>query len=59
MLEATLFGHDRIPGNPLNRRLYRVAFEIDHANGVLVNDCQFAVTEKEDVARVLKNWRNI
>ncbi len=59
MLEAALLRHDRIPRDPLNRRLHRVAFEVDNANGVLVDDRDFAVSEKENVACVLKNRRNV
>src|SRR6185503_20047870 len=59
MLEAALLRHDRIPGDPLNRRLHRVAFEIDYANGVLVDDRDLAVAEKENVACVLKNRWNV
>ena len=31
MLEAALFGHDRVPGDVLRRAIDRVAFEIDDA----------------------------
>ena len=59
MLEAALFRHDRIPCNSLDRRLHRIAFEIDNTNSVFVNDGDLAVTQKEDVTRVLQNWRNV
>src|ERR1051325_10526546 len=52
MLEAALFRHDRIPRDPLNRRLHRIAFEVCHAHGVAIDDRDLAVAEKEDVARV-------
>src|SRR5215510_8306306 len=55
MLEAALLRHDRIPRDPLDRWLHRVAFEVDNANGVLVDDRDLAVAEKENVARVLEN----
>src|SRR5215213_210630 len=59
MLEAALLRHDRIPRDPLDRRLHGVAFEISDAHGVLVDDCDFTVAEEEDVARVLENRRNV
>ena len=59
MLEAAFLRHDRIPGDPLDRRLHGVAFEVGDAHGVFVDDRDLAVAEKEDVARVLKNWRNV
>ena len=37
----------------------RIAFEIDNTNSVFVNDGDLAVTQKEDVTRVLQNWRNV
>src|SRR5919106_1106256 len=54
MLEAALFRHDRIPGDSLDRRLNRIAFEIGDANGVFVDDGDLAVAKEKDVARVLK-----
>src|SRR4029078_5120359 len=38
MLGDAVFRDDRIPRDPLDRRLYRVAFEVDDAHGVLIND---------------------
>ncbi len=59
MFEAALFRHDRIPGNALDRGLDRVRFEVSHAHGVFIDDGHLAVAEKEDVARVLQDRRNV
>src|SRR5215510_5929704 len=59
MLEAALFSHDRIPRDPLNRWLHRVAFKVDYTNGVLVNDRDLAIAEEKDVASVLQDRWNV
>src|SRR6185369_5563507 len=59
MLEAALFRHDRIPRDPLNRRLHRIAFEVCHAHRVTIDDRDLAVAEKKDVTRVLQNRWNV
>ena len=59
MLEAAFFRHDGIPGNPLDRRLDRISFEVSNTNGVPREDGHLAVAEEEDVAGVLQNRRNI
>jgi hypothetical protein len=43
----------------LNRRLNGVAFEVCDTHCVSVDDCDLAVAEKEDVACVLQNRRNV
>ena len=59
MLEAALLSHDRIPGNALNRGFNRVAGTVGDAHGVLGENGHLAIAEKKDIARVLKNRRNI
>src|ERR1044071_3672071 len=59
MLEAALLRHDRIPRDALNRRLHGVSFEVCHAHGISIDECDLAVAEKEDVARVLQNRWNV
>src|ERR1044071_8028796 len=59
MLEAALLRHDWIPRDALDRRLHRVALEVYDPNGVAIDDRDFAVAEKEDVARVLQDRGNV
>ena len=57
MLEAALFGHDRVPGDVLRRAADRMAFEIDDADALRSEHGDFAIAQKENVARVLRGWR--
>ena len=59
MLKAALFSHDRVPSYALLLRLDDVAVKIGHTNRILCEHCNFSVAEKENIAGVLKNRRNI
>src|ERR1700735_115128 len=59
MLEAAFFGHDRVPGDVLDRAVDGVAFEIHQADALRGEHGDFAVAEEEHIASVLENRGNI
>src|SRR5208282_2924301 len=59
MLEAALFGHDRVPGDVLGRPLDRMAFEIAELNTLRSENSHFAVAKEENAAGVLEDRRNV
>ncbi len=59
MLETTLFGHDGVPGDVLDRTADRVAFKIHEANALWREHRYLAITEEENVSSVLQNGGNI
>src|ERR1700691_830627 len=59
MFEAALFGHDGVPGYVLNGTIDCMAFEIHQMDALRSKHRYFAVTEKEDISRVLKNCGNV
>ena len=59
MLEAALLRHDRVPRDPLLLRLDDVAVKIRDADRIFRQDRDLAVAEKENVARVLQDRRDV
>ncbi len=59
MLEAALFRLDRVPGDPLHDRLDWIAGKIGNTHRVLGHHGNFAVAQKENVARVLENCGDV
>ena len=59
MLEAALFGHDRVPGDVLGGAIDRMAFKIDEANALRSKHGDFAIAEEENAAGVLQDRGNV
>src|ERR1700736_5453644 len=59
VLEATLLGHDRVPGDVLGRSNECAALEVDQTDSLRRQDGDFAVAKEEDAARVLENCGNV
>ena len=59
MLEAALFRLDGIPGNVLYRANDGLAVEIGEFDTVRGDDRHITVSEKENVAGVMKNCRHV
>src|SRR5208283_868090 len=59
MLVAALFRHDRVPGDLVGGPLHRLAIEICNANPISRQHSDIAIREKENVARVLQQCRNV
>src|SRR5208337_2944223 len=56
---AALFRHDRVPGNLVGGPLHRLAIEICNTNPISRQHSYIAIREKENVARVLQQCRNV
>ncbi len=59
MLEAALLRHDRVPGDPLLLGFDDIAVKIGDADRVFGQDRDLVVAEKENVARVCEDRRNV
>ena len=59
MLVAAFFGHDRVPGDVLDARLDRFAFEVGDADTLGRQHGDVAIGEEEHVARVEEDGRNV
>ncbi len=59
MLEAALFRHDGVPGDVLHLALDWLAGKIAQLNASSCDHRKVTICEKEDVARVIKDGRNI
>jgi len=59
VLEAALFGHDRVPGDALGGAGDGAALEIEQLYALRRQHGHFAVAEKENAARVREDRRNV
>ena len=59
MLEAALFRHDRIPGNMLYLANHGLSVEVGKLHAFGGNHGQVAIGQKEQIASVIENRRNI
>ena len=59
VLEPALFGHDRVPCDPLPLWLDHVAVKISHPNRILRDHSDLAIAKKEYVARMLQDGRHV
>src|SRR5271163_1870695 len=59
MLEAALFGHDRVPGDVLGGTADGPALEIKKLHSLRRDHGDLAVAQKENAARVRENRRNV
>src|SRR5208283_4518299 len=59
MLVAAFFRHDRVPSDLVRGPLDRLAIEIGNTNAIPREYCDIAIREKENVARVLQQCRNV
>ena len=59
MLEAALFGHDRVPANVLGRTVDDVTLEVRELHSLRGEHGDFAIAEEKHAARVRENSRNV
>ena len=59
MLEAALFRHDGIPGDVLYLAHDRLSIEVGQLHAVGCDDGEVAIPQKEKIAGVIQNCRNI
>ena len=59
VLKSALLSHDRVPCDPLLLGLDNVAVKICNADRVLGQDRDLAITEKENVTRMVENGGNV
>src|SRR5580658_409989 len=59
MLEAALFRHDGVPGHVLHLAPHGLSVEVGQVHAVGRNHGKIAISQKENVARVIENGRNV
>src|SRR5262245_15725661 len=59
VLETTLLGHDRVPGNSLGLVWNHVALKVSDLHSLWGQYCHFGVTQKDHVTSVGQNGRNV